>query len=144
MIEETNMARGYRVYVDDNFHFMDEDERWCLGEFSSYEDALVAARKIVEDFFSDAKPGQTAEELYDGYTGFGDDPFIVAFGGADQPASLFSAWGYAKHLAGELERKLGVPPPLSLPLCKDDPMNSNNRAGKMEDSQGSQGLQEKK
>lgn len=106
---------------------MIEDERWCLGEFASYGEALIAARHLVEDFFSSAKPEQTAEELYDGYTSFGDDPFIVAFGGADQPMSLFSAWEYAKHLASEWEKNSGVAPPLSLPLCESDPMNTNHQ-----------------
>lgn len=144
MIEDAKLTRGYRVLVDDNFHFMKEDERWCLGEFSTYEEALKAARKLVEEFFRDTKTGQTAEELYDGYTNFGDDPFIVPFGGAKQPVSLFSAWDYAKHLANELEKNSGAAPPLSLLLCKDDPMNSNHRSGKTGDSQGSQDLQEEK
>lgn len=109
MSGDVELTRGYRVLVDDNFHFMKEEERWCLGEFATYEEALIAARKLVEDFFSDAEPGQSAEELYDGYTGFGDDPFIVVFGGADQPAHMFSAWDYAKHLASELGKVPGVP-----------------------------------
>ncbi len=134
--------RGYRVLVDDNFHYMDEDERWCLGEFDNYEVALIAARQLVEDFFSDAKPGQTAKELYDGYTSFGDDPFIIAFGGADQPESRFSAWGYAKHLASELEKNSGVAPPLSLPLCESEPMSANHRANETGDSRSPQSLQE--
>lgn len=104
MTEDEKLTRGYRVLVDDNFHLMDEDEQWCLGEFPNYEEALSAARSLVEDFFRDAKPGQTAEELYDGYTSFGDDPFVVAFGGAEQPASPFSAWSFAKHLANEFTK----------------------------------------
>lgn len=134
--------RGYRVLVDDNFHFMDEDERWCLGEFATYEEALIAARRLVEHFFRDTKPGQTAEALYKGYMGFGDDPFIVAFGGAEPPASLFSAWDYAKHLASELTKDAGVVPPLSLPLCEDEPMNSNDRLDKTGDSHGPRGQKE--
>ena len=38
----------------------------------------------------------TASELYDAYTGFGDDPFIVVLDGADDNAK-FSAWNYAKE-----------------------------------------------
>lgn len=144
MIEDAKLTRGYRVLVDGNFHFMDEDERWCLGEFTIYDEALKAARKLVEDFFLDAKPGQTAEELYDGYTGFGDDPFVVPFGGAEQPESRFSAWDYAKHLANELEKNSGAAPPLSLLPCKDQHMNSNYGSYKTGNSQGSQDLQEEK
>jgi hypothetical protein len=101
MSDKENLPRGYRVYVDDNFHYMDEDERYCLGEFSTYAESLLAARNIVDAFFHEAKPGQTADELYNGYISFGEDPFIVAFGDAEQPDSHFSAWSYAKHLATE-------------------------------------------
>ena len=40
----------YTVFVDDNFHFMDEGERCKLGEFKSAEAAIAAARKIVDEF----------------------------------------------------------------------------------------------
>jgi len=49
--KEQEIGRGYRVKVDDNFHFMDEGERWCLGTFASYEEALTAATQMVEGFF---------------------------------------------------------------------------------------------
>jgi len=105
--KEQTMERGYRVEVDDNFHYMDEDERWCLGAFATYEEALVAAKQLVEQFFAEAKIGKTAEELYDGYVAMGDDPFIVPFGGAPQPKERFSAWNYAKKYAERLAGESG-------------------------------------
>ena len=82
----------YTVFVDDNFHFLDEDERWCAGEFATAEEALAKCRKIVEESVDHcAEPGMTAEEVYEAYVSFGDDPFIKGV--------EFSAWGYAKQLA---------------------------------------------
>jgi hypothetical protein len=42
------------------------------------------------------QPGMTASELYDAYTGFGDDPFIVCVNADDEPVR-FSAWEYAEE-----------------------------------------------
>src|SRR5579862_8944815 len=70
------LIRGFRVLVDDNFHFMDEDERTHLGDFSTYDEAVAVAQRVVESFF-EGKGGKSARELYDDYTSFGDDPFII-------------------------------------------------------------------
>ena len=87
----------YQVYCDDNFHFMDEDERGYIGEFATAEEALAKCRKIVRESVDHcAEPGMTAEEVYEAYISFGDDPFIKGV--------KFSAWDYAKQLA-EKERK---------------------------------------
>jgi hypothetical protein len=86
-------AMSYRVLVDDNFHYMEEDERYIFGEFHSLDAAIAACKKIVDDFLvANYKSGMTAEDLYDIYTSFGDDPFIR---GADTQ-NAFSAWDYAK------------------------------------------------
>jgi len=90
---------GYAVYVDDNFHYQDEGERYKLGDFAAAGEALAAARKIVDDFLRQAfRPGMTARELYSAYQGFGEDPFIVS----DDPACVFSAWDYARERCAEL------------------------------------------
>jgi hypothetical protein len=39
-------SKRYVVFVDDNFHHMDESERYKLGEFSSCEEATEACKKI--------------------------------------------------------------------------------------------------
>jgi len=99
---EPELTQGYQVQVDDNFHFMREDERWVLGNFATYEEALAASKGLVEAFFSGASVGKTADELYEGFVAVGDDPFIVPFGGAPPPAEHFSAWDYAKEYAARL------------------------------------------
>jgi tetratricopeptide (TPR) repeat protein len=66
--EDTPM---YRVMVDDNFHFMDESERYTLGEFKTLETAIAACRNFVDrDLDHFFKPGMTAKELYSYYTSF--------------------------------------------------------------------------
>jgi hypothetical protein len=91
----------YKVMVDDNFHYMDEDERREYGNFPSAEDAVAACRKLVdESLMHEYREGATAEQLYDRYVSFGDDPFVVAPEGA---AKLeFSARDYARDRAQEL------------------------------------------
>jgi hypothetical protein len=91
---------NYRVLVDDNFHFMDESERYELGSYSSLEAALQAAKAIVDSFLaSEYKPGMTARQLYEHYLAFGEDTFIIA---PDQSTVTFSAWEYAHQRCEEL------------------------------------------
>jgi hypothetical protein len=90
---------SYTVLVDDNFHYMDADERYTLGEFQSLDAAIIACKEIVDDYLRSAQePGMTAEELYLSYVLFGEDPYIT---GTD-PATRFSAWDYAKLRSEEL------------------------------------------
>lgn len=88
----------YRVYVDDNFHFMDEDERHEVGTFESLEEAVSKCQNIVNRFFiehdnTESKP----EDLYNAYVSFGEDPFIIG------PTHIrFVSWNYAKALSSML------------------------------------------
>ena len=87
----------YKVMVDDNFHYMDEDERYEHGVYDTAEEAIEACRGIVDRSLEEGyKPGVSAEALYEHYVSFGDDPFIVVLDGADDNAK-FSAWNYAKE-----------------------------------------------
>ncbi len=91
----------YEVFVDDNFHYMDEDERYKLGEFDTEEEAIAACKKIVDEFLlTNYEPGMGEKDLYDSYTSFGEDPFMRP----GSPGS-FSAWTYAKERCSELCRK---------------------------------------
>jgi hypothetical protein len=42
----------YKVMVDDNFHCMEEDERYGLATFSTIEEAIAACKRIVDDDLS--------------------------------------------------------------------------------------------
>jgi hypothetical protein len=87
----------YKVLVDDNFDYMDQDKRYQHGVFPTAEAAIAACKRIVDSNLSGfMKPGMTASELYDAYTGFGDDPFIVCVNADDKPVR-FSAWDYAEE-----------------------------------------------
>lgn len=89
----------YKVMVDDNFHYQDEEERYTLGEFDSLEAAIAACKKIVEEYLASAyKPGMTAEQLSSNYKMFGEDPWIAG-GEGDIP---FSAWKYAEQRSSEI------------------------------------------
>ena len=96
--------KGYKVVVADNYHYMDESAHYVLGFFETADEALAAAKGIVDEFIDDAvKRGADAKGLYQGYVGFGEDPFIVPIGKA--PRVSFSAWGYAKERCEQLAGK---------------------------------------
>ena len=85
--------KTFTVIVADNFHYMDEGEFYEHGNFDTLEAAIAASKVIVDSYLSSAlKPGMTAEQLYQSYTMFGEDPFIR---GADD---------YAKERCAELCR----------------------------------------
>ena len=84
----------YSVMVDDNYHHMDESERYPSGRFATAEGAAAHCRQIVDEYLLSALvPGMSAQDLWDSYKMFGEDPFIVA---VDAPPVHFSAWGYAR------------------------------------------------
>jgi hypothetical protein len=90
---------SYTVLVDDNFHYMDKDERYSLGAFESIDAAITACKQIVDEYLRTAlKPGMTAAELLASYVFFGEDPYID---GTDAN-TRFSAWNYAKLRCEEL------------------------------------------
>ena len=97
--EKEEQTKKYVVYVDDNFHYRDESERYKLGDFETCEEAVTACKKIVDEYFERGyEKGISFKELYGGYTTFGEDPFIVS----DDEKCRFSAWDYAKKRSREL------------------------------------------
>ena len=88
------------VMVADNNHYMDEGSKYELGSFSSIEDAVIASKSIVDDYLKSAyRAGMTAQELFESYTRFGEDPYIVATEVGGVP---FSAWDYARERCAAL------------------------------------------
>lgn len=86
--------RKYRVFVDDNFHYMDEGERYQLGDFDSLEAAVAACTRIVDEFLAaNHRPGMTSGELLTQYSLYGEDPFVFT-GDGTVP---FSARDYASE-----------------------------------------------
>jgi hypothetical protein len=84
----------YEVLVDDNFHYMDEEYRYKLGEFRDCQGAIAACKKIVDEFLlANYRPGMASGELWQQYSFFGEDPFISTTDGNCR----FSAWSYARE-----------------------------------------------
>ncbi|OKO82496.1 hypothetical protein [Bradyrhizobium sp. AS23.2] len=93
---------GYQVLIDDNFHYQDESERVKHGVFATPEEAVAACRSIVDEYLSGAfKPGMTADALFESYTMFGEDPFVVPDSPGAAPVK-FSAWDYARQRCVEI------------------------------------------
>jgi hypothetical protein len=91
-----------RILVDDNFKFMDEDERYQHGVFDTVDEALGECRGIVDaDLAAMAKPGLSPQALYNLYVSFGRDPFIIC-DGADDKAAAWSAWKYSKARCNDM------------------------------------------
>jgi hypothetical protein len=97
----------YKVMVDDNFHYMEED-RYELATFSTIEEAIAACKRIVDDDLSELAKGKnyTPDELYEHYVSFGSDPFIVALDSKDD-RPCFSAWDYAKERSHVFSQSTG-------------------------------------
>jgi len=108
--DEANAEGGqlFQVFVDDNFHYMDESERYRLGGFPTCEAAIEACIRIVDEYLDSAyQPGMDAGELWQSYSMFGEDPFVIAPAGA---TCKFSAWDYARERCKELCEPSTSPP----------------------------------
>jgi hypothetical protein len=94
------MAKRYVVYVDDNFHYMDESERYKLGDFDDCRSAIAACKRIVDEFLNACDPKIGAGEMFKQYTGYGEDPWVSS----NDSECKFSAWEYAKERCQELSQ----------------------------------------
>ena len=95
------MAKLYTVFVDDNFHYMDESERYKLGEFADCASAVAACKQIVDEFLTSCDLNKSDAEIYHQYVSFGEDPWLSS----DDPECKFSAWNYARERATILAQK---------------------------------------
>jgi len=61
----------YKVFVDDNFHYMDESERYGSGEYESYDVAVTACKAIVDESIAELySEGMSADDLNAAYVMF--------------------------------------------------------------------------
>ena len=100
IIHQNDKKLKYEVYVDDNFHYRDEEERYKKGEYTTEEEAVAVMKSIIDECIVpvyESKPDISAEDLLNGYQMFGDAPFC--------PLSDFSAWAYANQLCNDLCKK---------------------------------------
>lgn len=92
------MTTIFTVYVDDNYHYQDQEYRRKRGEFASWDEAVAVCKSIVDSSLAEhMEPGMKADALYAAYTRFGEDPFIVPAGD-----ERFSAWNYARDRSKEI------------------------------------------
>ena len=90
----------YRLFVDDNFHYMDESERYLKGTYETEQEAVAVAKRIVDEFLlANQYYCKSATELDELYREFGHDPFIIS---DSKQASDFSAWQYSAERCREL------------------------------------------
>jgi len=88
----------YKVMIDDNFHYMDDDERYTHSTYATLEEAIAKCKTLVDVYLKGIyKQGMTADEMFKHYKSFGEDPWISGI--EDVP---FSAWAYAKQRCAEI------------------------------------------
>jgi hypothetical protein len=76
---ETN--KKYRVFVDDNYHYMDESERHEEGSYESLPEAIEACKRITRNSLKEMYgPDITPEKLSALWSMFGEDPFTEGDG----------------------------------------------------------------
>ena len=93
----------YHLRIYDNFHYMDESEANNSSDYASYEEALAAAKNIVQSYFRDKT--RSLDEQMTQFCLYGEDPVIVskADGSVDRS---FSAKDYANAYVEELNKTL--------------------------------------
>ncbi|MFZ2284959.1 MAG: hypothetical protein WAV86_13890 [Lutibacter sp.] len=101
----TTKTKRFHLRVYDNFHYMDESQAYNYGQFATYEEALIAAKAIVDEFFEhNWKSGVTPDYLNVQYCLYGEDPIILP--NEHGKLESFSARTYASISAEEICRKL--------------------------------------
>lgn len=92
-------SQKYKVIIDENFHFMDENERYRSGGYQTFEDAVNKCKQILDEFLTDAKSvNDTPESLYMTWRMYGENPFVV--GG--KTSEKFIASEYVENRCVEL------------------------------------------
>ena len=83
--------KKYIVLIDDNFHFMDESERYSSGTYTTYEEAVEKCKQIVDEFLEDAiSPEDSVDSLYTCWLMYGENPFIIGENVGDFSSTEFA------------------------------------------------------
>ena len=74
-MKNTKSKEIYTVFIDDYFHepIYDDKDRIKYGEFETYEEAVCACKKIVENFLASYN---TEKDARLGWYHYGEDAFI--------------------------------------------------------------------
>ncbi len=91
----------FHLKIFDKYHHWDEASSYNHGDYKTYEDAVIDAKKIVEEFFEgECKPGLNANDLMASYAMYGEDP--VVFPDEPRNGKRFSPRDYAVEYVKEL------------------------------------------
>lgn len=91
----------FYLKVFDNNHHWDASSSYVHGSYETYEEAVIAAKKIVREFFIDeCKFGTEADYLLARFSMYGEEPVVFP----DEPTDgkSFSPREYAKEYAHEI------------------------------------------
>ena len=89
----------YRVYIDANPHHMDTSTRSMHGVYDTAQQALEAAREVVNTRLIEAhRPGMTAHDLLENFARRAETPFIMP----EDEHSRFDPLEFARERAGQL------------------------------------------
>lgn len=91
----------FHLRIFDNNHHWDETSSYDHGSYETYEDAVIEAKKIVEEFFKDeCKQGITADDLMASFAMYGEEP--VVFPDEPKNGNRFSSRNYAEEYVNEI------------------------------------------
>ena len=92
--------KPWKVLVDDNFDYH-ETAQTPVADFDTREEAIAYCRSRVDRWLAVThEPGMTAAALFDSYTTYGEDPWIL--GGKLNDPVPFRAWNYARERCREI------------------------------------------
>ena len=98
--------KKYHLRVYDNFHYGDDSEAYNYGQFETYDLALIAAKKIVEESLRhEYKRGMSEQDLIVAYLFYGEDPAIIPSAPDEE---RFSARDYAHEVSEKICRELNA------------------------------------
>lgn len=79
-MSDNKMNGQFKIFVDDNYHYMDKSERYEVGSYDSLEEAVNKCRELTIRSLKDLyEKGITPEKLKTQWLMFGEDPYV--FGG---------------------------------------------------------------
>jgi len=95
--------KPWKVLVDDNFHHGETSQTPVAG-FDTCGEAIAYCKSRMDNWLQGAfKPGMDPEALFQSYTTYGEDPWIL--GGKLNDPVPFRAWDYARERCREICRE---------------------------------------
>lgn len=97
--------KPWKVVVDDNFDH-GHSSFMPVAAFDTLEEAIAECKSRVDAWLlTEHKPGMRAQQLWEEYTCYGEDPWVL--GGKLNDPVPFRAWDYARRRCSEICLKRG-------------------------------------